>query len=93
MSLGWTGGDPDGDTITYDVYFEAGDSTPDVLICNDVSGTSCDPGSLMANSHYYWYVVATDEHGGSISGPVWDYVTMPAKAQYIVLLPFVSRDD
>jgi len=63
-NLDWAGGDLDGNSVAYyDVYFEVSDSTPDVLICNDVASPSCDPGTLNHGTHYYWQVVASGEHG------------------------------
>jgi uncharacterized protein YkwD len=75
ISLSWTGGDPGGDDVTYDIYFEADDSTPDALICNDVTSTSCDPGTLSHDTRYYWRIVATDEHGATTTGPLWSFST------------------
>ena len=73
--LSWSGGDLDGDSVIYDVYFEADDSTPDVLVSDDQSGLAYDPGTLAANTHYYWRVVAQDEHGATTAGPVWEFTT------------------
>jgi hypothetical protein len=72
--LGWTGGDPDaGDTVKYDVYF--GTSTSPPLVSNDQSGTNYDPGTLSYNTKYYWKITATDNHGVSTSGSLWDFTT------------------
>ncbi len=73
--LSWTGGDPDaGDTVTYDVYFGT-NPTPTTLVSNDQSAVIYDPGTMLADTHYYWKIVATDNHGASTSGPVWDFTT------------------
>ena len=94
VDLSWTGGDPDaGDTVTYDVYFEADDSTPDNLICNDVSTPACDPGTLDYGTHYYWYVVATDSHAASTTGDTWDFTTAPAPAPPAIISITANSGD
>jgi C1A family cysteine protease len=75
--LSWIGGDPDaGDTVTYDVYFGTSSTPP--LVSNDQSGTAYDPGTLANNTTYYWQIVATDNHAGLTTGPVWDFTTVMA---------------
>jgi hypothetical protein len=71
LTLTWTGGDPDGDEVTYDVYLDAGDAAPGTPVCEDLASPACDPGPLLAGAAYRWQVVATDEHGAGTVGPVW----------------------
>jgi hypothetical protein len=75
--LGWSGGDPDaGDTVTYDVYF--GTTSPPPLVSNGQLADIYDPGTLSYSTKYYWKIVATDNHGSSSEGPVWDFTTESA---------------
>jgi hypothetical protein len=75
IDLSWTGGDPDGDPVSYNVYFEAGDSSPDILVSSEQSLTTYNPGTLDYDIHYYWQIIAKDEHGASTDGPIWDFWT------------------
>jgi hypothetical protein len=75
--LSWWGGHPcEGETVTYDVYLEARDKTPDQLVCNDVTVPECSPGTLEYRTRYYWQVVANGANGPTL-GPVWTFDTMP----------------
>jgi len=73
--LSWNCSDPDGDTVTYDVYFEADDPTPDELLSNNQSENWYDPGTMEYDTHYYWQIVAWDEYGESTTGSIWDFTT------------------
>ncbi len=74
--LSWNCSDPDGDSLTYNVYFEANDPTPDELVSENQTGTTYDPGAMNYNTHYYWQIEAWDNNGASTLGPVWDFTTM-----------------
>ncbi len=78
VDLHWTGGDPDGDAVTYKVLLDAEVETPTTVICNDIAATTCDPGALAAETTYVWYVIATDAHGKSTAGPAWSFTTASA---------------
>jgi len=72
--LCWTGGDPDGDEVLYDVYF--GNYTPPPPILNNITyNCSTPPGYIEFNTTYYWKIIATDEHGASTEGPIWSFTT------------------
>ena len=73
--LSWYCSDPDGDDLTYDVYFEAGDTSPDEIVSNNQSENTYDPGEMEYDTHYYWKIVAWDDGGMSSEGPIWDFIT------------------
>ena len=71
--LRWTGGDPDGDEVIYDVYF--GNSSPPPKIADNISSNFWLLTTLDFNTFYYWKVVSTDEYGASTPGPIWIFTT------------------
>jgi hypothetical protein len=73
VNLSWTGGDPDGDNVTYNVYF--GDGFNWDLVSWNQTETWFWVYDLDFLKKYYWYVVAWDEHGASTPGPIWTFTT------------------
>ncbi len=67
VDLSWAGGDPDGDPVTYDVYF--GTTNMPSKVCGNQSATAYDLPVLIYGMTYYWKIVAWDNHGASTSGP------------------------
>ena len=72
-TLSWTGGDPDGDDVTYDVYF--GDYSPPPIVKSNQSGTTYSTGELEFGTTYYWQIVAWDEFGYVATGSIWSFTT------------------
>ncbi len=71
--LSWTGGDPDDDFITADVYF--GSINPPMKLVDNQSSSSFHPGNLRYQTTYYWRIITWDGFGGSMSGPLWSFTT------------------
>jgi PKD repeat protein len=93
VDLSWTGGDPDGDSVTYAVYLEPDDTTPDVLLSDNQVATSYDPGTLNTDTHYYWQIVATDSHGATTTGPIWEFSTETSPPPNNLLTPFDANEQ
>ena len=75
INISWTGGDPDGDSVTYDVYFEANDTSPDVLVSSNQSENWYILDSLDFDTKYYWRIVAWDNQSEMNKGPIWTFTT------------------
>jgi hypothetical protein len=73
--LSWTCTDPDYDPLTFDVYFEPNDGTPDELVSENQTETTYYPGTLDYYTHYYWRIFAWDSSGAVRYGYIWDFET------------------
>jgi len=72
-TLSWTCTDPDGDPLTFDIYFGTF-SNPELVEMN-YTGFSYSVGQLEYETKYFWKIVAKDDHEHSTPGPVWSFTT------------------
>ena len=72
-NLSWNCSDPDGDDLTFDVWFG------DVFNMNQVAWDQTENWFWIYDldfvKRYYWYIVAWDEHGAYTVGPIWNFRT------------------
>jgi hypothetical protein len=76
-NLSWYGGDPDFDTVKFDVYFGRTNFSMEKIATN-ITNFTCDPvplGNLEFNTTYYWKIVAWDIYNYTSSGPIWNFRT------------------
>lgn len=75
VSLEWKEDGIHKDSMTYDVYLEAQDDTPDVLISSGQTDTFFTAKDLEPSQTYYWQVIGKDELGMVYPGRVWMFST------------------
>jgi len=73
VDLLWKGGDPEGDPLTYDIYF--GNANPPPKVVSNQTNTTYDPGKLNISKTYYWRIIAWDNYNTSTTGPLWYFIT------------------
>jgi hypothetical protein len=73
VDLSWACSDPDGDILTYDVYF--GTTSSPSLVSNNQTDTTYDPGTMSYSTQYYWQIVAWDPYGEFSIGSLWSFNT------------------
>ncbi|KYK24984.1 hypothetical protein AYK24_05445 [Thermoplasmatales archaeon SG8-52-4] len=87
INLSWDGGDPDGDNVTYNVFF--GKECPPPLIATNLTNTWYQLSNLLGfATSYYWMIVAIDEYGLITSGPIWTFKTEENYPPYTPNNPF-----
>jgi len=74
LMLGWTCADPDGDPLTFDLYF--GNQNPNQLLQSGITGFEFPVSQLDFGMIYHWHIVAHDNHGNTTQGPVWSFTTL-----------------
>lgn len=71
--LHWNGGDPDNDTVYYDVYF--GPELPPDKISANQTNNWFNLTDVNFNTSYYWKINAWDRWDYSSKGPLWHFTT------------------
>ena len=76
-NLSWSCSDPDGHSMTYDVYFGTTSTPP--LVFSGYDSTNFELGELSSGTTYYWKIVAKDKpptgDSKTTSSPVWKFTT------------------
>lgn len=71
--LSWECTDPDGDSLTFDVYFGTSPNPP--LLEQGWADTTYVLDELLPETPYYWKIVAHDDHSNSTTGNIWNFIT------------------
>lgn len=73
ISLEWIGSDIDEDPLHFDVYF--GTDNPPASSVSDNQNETTFEVTTVADTQYYWKVVAKDDKGGQTISQIWNFKT------------------
>ncbi len=73
--ISWTCDDPDGDDVTYDVYFGKNGENLILVSSNQSSTNYCPEELLEFETRYDWKIIAWDVYGFSTVGSTWYFIT------------------
>ena len=81
VTLTWSGGDPDGDPVTYKIYLATAStwvpSEPtDLTLIHSTNLLKYDYYGLARGAVYQWQIIATDKAGAQTAGPIWQFSTV-----------------
>ena len=60
LTISWKGSDPDGDTLSYDVYLYTADSISGIPLVSGIQDTFLQLNDLQFGNAYFWQVVVND---------------------------------
>ena len=91
--LKWFCDDPDGDNVTYNVYF--GLTSPPDLVSENQTNASYEPEILEYATPYFWMITAWDNQSASTQGPEWTFTTKLGENQppYVPNTPSPSNNS
>jgi hypothetical protein len=84
-NISWKGGDPDNDTIKYDVYFDVV-NPPEVKVSDNQTETTFELETLVFETIYYWQIISKDEYGASTPSNVWQFTTRENNSPEVTMI-------
>lgn len=75
--LAWETVDASSSWLRYDIYLEANNPQPTMLLAGGLINPYFDPPAFELDTPYYWRVAVRDPQGQYIIGPVWSFHVEP----------------
>jgi hypothetical protein len=91
--ISWTCDDPDGDDVTYDVYFGKNGEGLELVSSNQTSTSFCPDDLLEFETQYDWKIIAWDEYSYSTIGSTWYFITEENLPPYIPSEPIPADGE